>query len=130
MLFCTFLADNSFHHPPANFNTFENVGNDDTMPSEGSATEAKMSAESRTLARESPIRPMYFEARITRISYTLGRSCDPLDATNYFWPSAAAASSNLRPILVSSAEKGKIILSGDKLNSDVHNSTAHFCYNT
>ena len=37
-----------------------------------------MSAESRTLARESPIRPMYFEARITRISYTLGRSCDPL----------------------------------------------------
>ena len=39
---------------------------------EGSATEAKMSAESRTLARESPIRPMYFEARITRISYTLG----------------------------------------------------------
>ena len=46
---------------------------------EGSATEAKMSAESRTLARESPIRPMYFEARITRISYTLGWSCDPLD---------------------------------------------------
>ena len=45
---------------------------------EGSATEAKMSAESRTLARESPIRPMYFEARITRISYTLGWSCDPL----------------------------------------------------
>ena len=85
MLFCTFLADNSFHHPPANFNTFENVGNDDTMPS---------------------------------------------DAKDYFWPSAAAASSNLRPILVSSAEKGKIILSGDKLNSDVHNSTAHFCYNT
>ena len=38
-----------------------------------------MSAESRTLARESPIRSMYFEARITRISYTLGRSCDPLE---------------------------------------------------
>ena len=37
-----------------------------------------MTAESRTLAPESPIRPMYFEARITRISYTLGRSCDPL----------------------------------------------------
>ena len=49
--------------------------------SEGSATEAKMSAESRTLALESPIRPMYFEARITRISYTLGRSCDPLVET-------------------------------------------------
>ena len=49
-----------------------------TSMAEGSATEAKMSAESRTLARESPIRPMYFEARITRISYTLGRSCDPL----------------------------------------------------
>ena len=47
-------------------------------PVEGSATEAKMSAESRTLAQESPIRPMYFEARITRISYTLGRSSDPL----------------------------------------------------
>ena len=46
---------------------------------EGAATEAKMSAESRTLARESLIRPMYFEARITRILYTLGRSCDPLD---------------------------------------------------
>ena len=45
---------------------------------EGAATEAKMSAESRTLARESLIRPMYFEARITRILYTLGRSCDPL----------------------------------------------------
>ena len=46
---------------------------------EGVATEAKMTAESRTLAPESPIGLRYFEARITRISYTLGRSCDPLD---------------------------------------------------
>ena len=44
----------------------------------GAATDCKMSAESRTLSPESPIRPMYFEATITRISYTLGRSCDPL----------------------------------------------------
>ena len=53
-----------------------------TLHREGAATEAKMSAESRTLARESPIRSMYFEARITRISYTLGRSCDPLAASS------------------------------------------------
>ena len=45
-----------------------------------------MSAESRTLARESPIRSVYFEARITRISYTLGRSCDPLGGTAWGGP--------------------------------------------
>ena len=49
----------------------------------GVVTECKMSIESRTLAPESPIRPMYFKARITRISYTLGNSyCDPLGGKN------------------------------------------------
>ena len=50
---------------------------------EGAASETKMSAESRTLAPQSPTRLMYFEARITRISYTLGRSCDPLANYNF-----------------------------------------------
>ena len=42
-----------------------------------------MTAKFRTLAPESPIGLRYFEARITRISYTLGRSCDPLGYTLY-----------------------------------------------
>ena len=60
-----------------------------------------MSAESRTLARESPIRPMYFEARITRISYTLGRSCDPLGNIYLrikFIQGSSSASSSVSPV--------------------------------
>ena len=44
--------------------------------------ESKMSAESRTLAPETPKRPMYFQARITRISYTLGKSFNPSFSLN------------------------------------------------
>ena len=41
-----------------------------------------MTAESRTLEPESPIALRYFEARINRISYTIGGSWDPLGCYN------------------------------------------------
>ena len=44
------------------------------LSTEGVATEAKMTAESRTLEPESPVALRYFEARINRISYTIGGS--------------------------------------------------------